>query len=161
MARPPKAVSVIRLENKSHRTKAELATREKNESALLTGTKIKAKASTKRDIVAYKEFKRVQKLLAAIDKDDALYENVINRYCQLYAECNSLEVSRERIFEMFLETEEEALMAQMLSIDKQIQTKRDMMFKIEKENLMTVAASLRSVPKQVAVEEDPHTGMFG
>ena len=35
-----------------------------------------------------------------------------------------------------------------ISYDRQIQTKRKMLFDIEKENVMTIAAALRSIPKQ-------------
>lgn len=40
--RPPKPVTLIKLEGKSHRTKAELEAREKAEKQLLTGQKMKA-----------------------------------------------------------------------------------------------------------------------
>ena len=37
---------------------------------------------------------------------------------------------------------------QLISYDKQIQAKRKMLFDIEKENIMTIASSLRSIPKK-------------
>jgi hypothetical protein len=43
----------------------------------------------------------------------------------------------------------------IISIDKQIQTKRRMLFDIEKENIMTIASALRSIPKEVKKEENP------
>jgi len=36
-----------------------------------------------------------------------------------------------------------------VNLDKQIQSKRNMMLAIEKENLMTIASALRSIPKTV------------
>ena len=36
---------------------------------------------------------------------------------------------------------------QLLDVDRQIQAKRKMLFDIEKENAMTVASALRSIPK--------------
>ena len=39
--------------------------------------------------------------------------------------------------------------------DKQIQAKRKMLLEIEKENVMTIAAAVRTVPKKEEKEEDP------
>ena len=36
----------------------------------------------------------------------------------------------------------------LISLDKQIQAKRKMLMDIEKENIMTIASSLRSIPKK-------------
>jgi len=180
MPRPPKSVAILKLENKSHRTKAELAAREKGEAASLTGVKLKKKDAVRQNIIANKEFTRLQKLLASIGKDDAIYENVINRYCQLYAECFNFEMERDKIFqtlEALSSTAEEqisngdislseylkqrnALYGKVFGFDRQVQAKREMMLKIEKENLMTILAALRSVPKKEPTEEDPLAGMF-
>ena len=40
------------------------------------------------------------------------------------------------------------LSKQIISYDRQIQAKRKMLFDIEKENIMTIASSLRSIPKK-------------
>ena len=42
----------------------------------------------------------------------------------------------------------------LMAIDKQIQTKRKMLMDIEKENVMTIASSLRSVPKKVDAKKN-------
>ena len=36
----------------------------------------------------------------------------------------------------------------LVSMDKQIQTKRKMLLDMEKENVMTIASALRSIPKK-------------
>lgn len=41
------------------------------------------------------------------------------------------------------------------SMDRQIQAKRRMLAEIEKENVMTIAASLRSVPKKPEKKTNP------
>ena len=41
------------------------------------------------------------------------------------------------------------------SLDKQVQTKRKMLLDIEKENIMTIASALRSVPKKVEKKDNP------
>lgn len=91
MPTPTKPFSVLKSEGKSHRTKAELKVREQGEKALQTFQKIKPKKEVKKNKIAYKEFKRIVSLLDNIDKSDALYENVINRYAMLYAECYEFE----------------------------------------------------------------------
>ena len=43
----------------------------------------------------------------------------------------------------------------LISMDKQVQTKRKMLLDIEKENIMTIASALRSVPKKTEKKENP------
>lgn len=69
----------------------------KGEAAFATGIPIKEKEETKKNVVAHKEFLRVTKLLNKIEKCDALYENIINRYCLLYAECRDFEEKAREI----------------------------------------------------------------
>ena len=47
------------------------------------------------------------------------------------------------------------IMSSILSIDKQIQSKRKMLLDIEKENVMTIASALRSIPKKQEKEDNP------
>ena len=46
----------------------------------------------------------------------------------------------------------------LLSFDRQIQAKRKMMFDIEKENVMTIASSLRSIPKKAGAKKERSSG---
>ena len=161
MARPSKPASVIRLEGKSHRTKKELRTRKQAEESLLSGVKLKEMEEVKNNPRAHQEFLRMKKLLSGIEKSDDLYGSVINRYCLTLAECAEFEEKREhaqelmdRLEERFGEMEfteflklQDALAKQLISYDKQIQAKRKMLFDIEKENVMTIASALRSIPK--------------
>ena len=175
MGRPPKPFTVIASEKKSHRTKAELESRKKAEESLVTGVKMKVRPEVKADEVAHKEYKRIAKLLRSIEKDDELFSSCINRYCQLYAECKDFETKREAFARRAQELEEReseildreemsvreyysllaTLQSQVIALDKQIQAKRKMMFDYEKENLMTVAAGLRNIPKNPEKEKDP------
>ena len=167
MSRPPKPASVLRAEGRSHRTKAELEQREKGEAALLSGQKCFERESVKADSVAHKEYQRLVKLMRAIDKDDALYAPVYNRYCELFAEADyykhkiaRLRELAERLEEKFDELDDASsedisdfakaltnLLRQINSMDSAVMQKRKMMFDIEKENCMTVAAALRTIPK--------------
>ena len=159
---PTKPATVIELEGKSHRTKAELRQRKKAEAELLSGKQLKETKEVRGDPLAHKEFARIRGLLKSIGKDDDLYSGVLNRYCLLSAECKEFEEKRESIYRRQQELEERSgemdiedyiklqneTSKMLLSFDRQIQAKRKMMFDIEKENVMTIASSLRSIPKK-------------
>lgn len=174
MARPSKPYMVITNEKKSHRTKAELAMRKKGEESLLSGIKIKESPEVRNNDEAHKEYRRIKRLLVAIEKDDELYGAVINRYCLLTNEIKGLQNDRVYYTEMIREMREdlheqkdklenpveyielladvgrslEKITASINSIDKIIQQKRKMLLDIEKESAMTISAALRTVPKQ-------------
>ena len=180
MPTPTKPFKVLTTEKKSHRTKAELKMREEGEKALSTDFKIKERKEVKQNKVAHKEFQRIIKLLENIDKNDAIYEAVINRYCLLQAECFDLEEKREEFYKLIFELKAEMksitdkmdgeedittytleysksiakMMSSMMAIDKQIASKRKMLLDIEKENVMTIASALRCIPKKDNKEAD-------
>jgi hypothetical protein len=174
MPTPPKPFMVLKNEKKSHRTKAELKQREAGEKALASGVALKERPEVKANPVAHKEFLRLNKLLKNIEKNDAIYEPIINRYCMIQAECFDFEEKRERFYHNLEKLEEEyenqsdeeltmkeyfklqnSMQGQIISLDKQVQTKRKMLLDIEKENIMTIAAALRSIPKKVDESENP------
>ena len=49
----------------------------------------------------------------------------------------------------------------IINLDKQVQDKRKMMMAIEKENIMTLAAALRNVPKQEESAGNPLIALLG
>lgn len=170
MPTPPKPAKVIAMEGKSHRTKAELKLREQGEQSLLTSEKLKERKEIKENKAAHEEFLRVKKLLEKIEKNDALYEPIINRYCMIQAECKELENRRETFNTIIFELKEEIselpeaekadfldqlsknivkIAEQMNACDKLLAQKRKMLFDIEKENIMTIASALRAIPKKV------------
>lgn len=173
MPTPTKPFTVLSSEKKSHRTKSELNQRKQGEEALLSGKALAERPEVKKDKTAHKEFRRINDLLANIKKNDAIYEPVINRYCMLQSECKDLEVKREKCYEIIIRLDERFdeeidktpeedraklirsysktysdSIKGLLSIDAQIQTKRKMLLDIEKENVMTIASALRSIPKK-------------
>ena len=174
MGRPPKAVSVIEEEGRSHRTKAEKEARRNAENALRTKKRLTERAEVKENETAHKEFKRIKALFEAVSKDDALYAGSINRYCLLYSEIKDMRklyaslVSLIESIEDIVDNLEDAetddvlriskelnnLTAKLISVDGGIMKKRKMMGDIEKENSMTVASALRTIPK----EPDPSGG---
>lgn len=178
MPTPPKPHLVLLEENKSHRTKAELEQRKKAEEALASGTSMKERPEVKSNPIAHKEFVRINKLLQKINKNDALNELIINRYCLINAECFDLQIKREHIYEVITSLDEKFndeientldddkaklirdylksyndSMKMLLSCDSMIQTKRKMLFDIEKENIFTIASALRSIPKKPEKKE--------
>lgn len=179
MPTPPKPISVIKSEGKSHVTKKQIQARQEAEKATLSGVAIKERPEVKNNAVAHKEFLRVTKLLNNLDKNDAVYEPVINRYCLIQAECADLEEQKEYFYilikglqhsfeildgidpqakaEMYIAFAKELVKLQngIIKLDGALQTKRRMLFDIEKENIMTIAAALRSIPKKEEATEDP------
>lgn len=187
MPTPPKPYAVIQMEGRSHRTKEEMKERKQAEESLLSGVKLKERPEVRAEPAAHKEFLRIEKLLTKIGKNDAIYEPVINRFCMIQAECKQLEERREEFYQMTLELRESfreitgdmdpdrkaglllelsrelaRMSTSMLNCDKQIQAKRKMLLDIEKENVMTIAAALRSIPKKEKEDEedDPMTALL-
>lgn len=179
MPTPTKPYAVIKGEKKSHRTKAEMSARKQGEENLKTSEKLKERKEVKENKKAHKEFLRLEKLLEKIDKNDAIYEAVINRYCILQAECREVEERRETYEELLNEirkalpelskedkdrymmeltevTKSLAKISNQIAVcDKILGTKRKMLLDIEKENVMTIAAALRSIPKNTDKKEHP------
>ena len=148
---------------KGHRTKKEKELRTEEEKKSASGTVLSEFAEVKKNKIAHKEFKRLEKLFKAIEKNDALFSAVVNRYCLMRAEAAEFEFNinrlRKRLTELSEAFEGGLLPAEMyfqqadkiqrllLSYDKQLMTKRKMLLDIEKENGMTVAAGVRMIPK--------------
>ena len=138
-----------------HRTKAEIETREKAEKALLTGKRLVESADVKKDKVAHAEYKRVSELLAVIEKDDALYSGVVNRYCLLSSEAAYYKAQIDELKEQAAAAKDKlGLMRQITTIDSTLAAKRRDMLAIEREMCLTLAAALRAIPKQPQQEDD-------
>lgn len=151
-----------------HRTKAEKESRTIAEKNLQTGYGFREHQQVKKKEVAHKLFLRIQKNFKAIQKNDAAFEQVINRYCIITAECYELESLYDNImndidkteskmdemkFETFIELKN-SLYGNLYGIEKRINRKRDMLFAIEKDNLMTIQGMLRAVPKKAVDDVD-------
>lgn len=172
MARPPKSHLQLVEEGKSHMTKEELEQRKSQEEALLTNVPMSEFTETKENPKSHEEFLRVKNLFRKIEKNDDIFAGSINRYAQIVAEISDYQIKREELQEDIrevkdlwkeqkqLEEEERVItmyqyldtlgriQGQLMSIDKLIQIKRKMLLDIEKENIMTVASALRSIPKK-------------
>lgn len=165
MGRPSKPIELV----KGHRTKKEKEIRKKAESQLYSGSALQESTDVKNNPVAHKEFLRLSKLFKAIGKNDDLAGSVINQHCLIYAECKelekvkalyveSLEKFEDRLGEEEISFSEEMklrvkLQKQILDTDRALMTKRKMLLDIAKENLLTIASQLRSIPKKPVEEE--------
>ena len=167
MARPSKSAAVLAEEKKSHRTKAEMSRRSEAECAALTGVKMRERPGVAENPVSHAEFLRVRGLMSRVQKNDALYESVMNDYCEYMAD-----IARYREMRTDIETtlnemnavemdpgDRYRLKSQMygkiMDCDKQIQTYQKKRFDIEKENGFTLASSMRSIPKQPEKKGNP------
>ena len=173
MGRPSKPAAVIEAEGKSHRTKAELAARKAAEDAVLSHEPLFERTEVRRNKLAHAEFKRVAKLMDAIGKNDALYSSGLNTYCLLYAEIAEMEEEKGYVQRLIddisdaikkindadalvqLSKTVDKLIAKKISIGTTIDQKRRLMLAIDKENVMTVSAALRSIPKTPEKEVNP------
>ena len=170
MPTPTKPLQLLQ----GHLTKAEKEQRAKAEAELLTGSPLREWPETKSNPEAHKHFLRVSKLLGSIGKNDALYEPSINRYCALLAECAQIEKDKRLLSDAAQELAEDRgdmdlvtyldrlrdINGQILAYDRSLQTKRKMLLDLEKENIMTIASALRSVPKKVEQKEQGGMARF-
>ena len=169
MARPSKPVVLL----EGHRTKAELETRKRAEAALVSGESWREYPEVKTNKKAHKFFVRLSDLYGRIEKNDAIIEPIINRYCLLQAECSDFESKRDMFsdnLEALMDNDElEAsekykIQAQMqksiIDVDKQIQAKRKMLLDIERESLMTLKAQMASIPKAPAEPKENKFARF-
>lgn len=154
MGRPSKSAILIENEGKSHRTKAEIASRKEAEQAALTGTRMREYPEVREDEVAHAEYRRIKKILSSVGKDDSIYEAVINEYCILKSDI-------QRYTELRKTIEDDKTVAakdrykMILDCDRQIDKYKRRRFDIEKENGMTIASALRAIPKKPEKKTNP------
>ena len=138
--RPSKPIAFVQ----GHRTNKEKELRTKEENRLATGEKFFEYPDVKSDKVAHKKFVELQKLFAMVEKDDALVGPAINRYCILKSESDDLKLN----YEATNDIEDKAKIYRLLMAN------RKMMDSFERENIMTVQAILRAVPKRPEEESE-------
>lgn len=125
---PMKPIATI----EGHRSKSERVRRDRAEKNLLTGTGMVEDPDTAADPVAHEKFMDTVDLFTKLGKADRVYSDVINRYAQLY----SIWRSQKRVY-----ADTGAGYADMMKT-------HDALFKIERENCMTLTAALRSIPQK-------------
>ena len=158
MARPSKPMKLLLENGRSNLTKKEIQERIKRENELKTGQKMKEKPDIRANLVAHKEFLRIKRLLDDIQMDDAMYENLINRYCMVFAECNELE-------NLIKEINKKESVSEYLALSRLLQNKREMLLKLERESFLTGASGIKKgnakVEKENPKEQKKALEMFG
>ena len=142
-----------------HITVSERKARGDYEKSMATGEPWKEYPEVKQDTTAHRFFRRLTDLYRRIDRNDALTENLINRYCLLQAECADFEQKRQLFSQNLAELMddetiepqekyklESAMQRSIMDVDRQIMSKRRMLLDIEKESLMTLRGQLAAIP---------------
>lgn len=137
--------------NKNRLTKEEMKHREKGEKALQTGQNFKEEPATKKDPFAHKEFLRLKKLYKEIEYVEALDQGIINRYCQLKSQDESLKnlyAALENDLDEAESAEERMKVFDGINsvMGKQNQI-RGMMLKLEDRLFLNPTSRIRSIPK--------------
>ena len=171
--RAPKHLKLIT----GHRTKREIAMREEGEAALKSSEPFEMWSRTKSKAKSKAHFEKIRKAFENIGEGDVMYEAVLNRYCIIIAECDDLEsriVALKKTIQRLeatwekMSTQEEpetkdflayvkslaALNKELNGMDAALGAKRNALLQIEKENIMTVLAKLRAVPKEPKKSEE-------
>lgn len=149
-----------------HLDKETKKTRAFAEEELLTGESWREYPEVRNNAIANKFFKRLTDLYSRIDKNDAMTEPIINRYCIIQAECYDFEAKREQFsanLDSLIDNDtledkdkfklEVEMQKTILGVDSAIQAKRKMLLDIEREMLLTLKGQLASIPKKK--EEKP------
>lgn len=155
--RPSKPVQLLKLEGKSHRTKAELEHREKAEKSLYTGTTFKESPAVKADPIAHREFLRLKKLYKTIQYVDGLDEQIINRYCLLISQEQALAKMTERMRQDIDEIDDVKdrlrIYESIAGVTDKVMKTREMLLKLEDRMFLNPTARIKSVPKSPPEEK--------
>ncbi len=150
--RPAKPIDLHLVAGGKHLTKQEIADRKRQENALKTNAEFKADSKVKKNPVAMKMFKKLKKLYSAIEYVDGLDENIINRYCLMCAEVDSMEQLLERMNSDIDKCESSAQMVTMYKsisgLEGTLNRSRDMLLKMEDRLFLNPTARVKNVPKK-------------
>lgn len=142
---------------KTHLTKAHIEQREKQENALKSSGRMRPSEAVKNDKIAYDTFKRLKKIFASVEMDDAFYESGLNRYCLMQSDHERMRKELEQIAQADIDIVERMMLERRK--ETSIAKLRDQMLSWERENLSTVLAKLRAVPKQVQDKDEELSGV--
>jgi phage terminase small subunit len=159
--RPRKPVELILLEGKTHITKKKIAERREEEKSLKSDSPYQPNKKVKNNPVALEMFYKLQKLYKKIDYVDGLDENIINRYCLLTAEVDSMEILLQRMesdIDKCKTSGEMVTMYKSISgIEGSLNRSRDMLLKMEDRLFLNPTSRVKNVPKK---EEAPPKTAF-
>lgn len=156
-----KSASVIMAEgNTNHRSKADLKAREQAEKAVLTGHPIEEGEEVASDPVAHAEFVRLINLMDNIGKNDELFGSACRRYCLVTSRLHKINDTIKRLEELKAQDMNDSKMFMKVenaitSKERQAIALRGELTEFEKQNGMTISASLRMISKKPEKKRDP------
>jgi len=166
MARPAKPIELHLLNgNKRHLTQQEIADRQQQEAKLKSGARTyKPSQQVKQDKNAIAMFRKLQRLYKRIDYVESLDENIINRYCLVHAEYIGL-VEERKALQVKIDSTDDVMviltmMDTVISIDKGIYKKMDMLMKLEDRLFLNPTARIKNVPRKEEEIRDLFGEMF-
>lgn len=180
MGRNSQPVSILVAKGKKHLTKKEIQDRQEVEIKL-GDNKLICPDYVKRDVVAYKKWKEIVKIYKDFDSVTSGDSGILGRYCKTFSEYHNLINYREKITQVELDTEESAQAfdaleekygtkragkmfekiefimsaAGVISFDKAINSKMDMLVKMEDRIFLNPLAKVKNVPKKEPKKVDP------
>jgi phage terminase small subunit len=168
MGRPGKSIDLhIANGNRRHLSNAEIESRQEHESSIKSGVKnFKATEYVMKNMVAINMFKKLKRLFKNIECIEGLDENIINRYCMLFAEGDIYErllVNMNNDVDNCDDyTDRLQIYKAIAGVTAGLNKVRDMQLKIEDRLLMNPTARIKNIPKTVKESaSDPHRSMFG
>jgi phage terminase small subunit len=149
--RPGKPVNLLMMEGRKHLTKSEIEARTQQEQGLQSGNKrFKPNEKVMQNETALKTFKQLKKLYKDIDYVEGLDENVINRYCLMTAEVDTLEELLSRMHDDLDECDEAKdriqLYKTIAGAEITVNRVRDMLLKIEDRLFLNPTSRVKNVP---------------
>jgi phage terminase small subunit len=160
--RPAKPIDLHLAEGRKHLTKEEIEARRAQENGLRSHTKFRPSDKVMQNPVALQTFKKLKKLYKEIDYVDGLDELVINRYCIMTAEVESLEKMIARMDNDLDECENADSRVQLYktiqNAEMTVNRLRDMLLKIEDRLFLNPTARIKNVPQKP--KEEPHTSKW-
>lgn len=150
--RHAKPIDLHLADGMKHLTKEEISARQNQENSLRTHTKFRPNDKVMQNPVAIKTFKKLKKLYKDIDYVDGLDEMVINRYCLMTAEIETLENLLSKMDGDLDKCEEASdrvqLYKTMSNAEITVNRMRDMLLKIEDRMFLNPTSRVKNVPQK-------------
>ncbi len=152
--------------NRRHLTNDEIESRSEHEASIRSGVRnFKASEQVMKNMVALNQFKKLKRLFRCIKCIEGMDENIINRYCLLFAEAEALE---KLLLTMNDDVDNCEDFNDRLSLYKAISgtqaglnKSRDMLLKIEDRLLLNPTSRIKNVPPMPKKQgEDPNAELF-
>lgn len=150
--RPGKPIDLLVLEGNKHLTKDEIAARREQEKGLRSSiSKFKPSKKVMQNEIALRTFKKLKKLYKSIEYVEGLDENVINRYCLMTSEAETLETLLSKMNNDLDECKDYNgrinLYKTIASAEITVNRIRDMLLKIEDRLFLNPTSRVKNIPR--------------